>query len=162
MFALRFKLTPSPLKFFDGIQSIKTKLRDFRKVWKQLLPIFGSEMARTIREAGSPVGATWAPHSPASITRFGAKQHALLQNKGRLLRTVYRDGKQKLTKNVLRYGPKRRSDFVQHFGSQKRKIPSRPFVALTQPMSNAARALMDQQVARILAEASAMIGRPSS
>lgn len=158
---LKFNVSPDPMRFFDGIQSIKAQLRDFREPFRQLVPIFGSELARSLREGGKPIGApAWAPHSKASVQRFGAKQHALLINRGRLLRELYKSGKQKLTKSVLRYGPKRQGYFVQQFGSKKRGIPARQYVGMTEPMSNAALALMEMHHARIIAQASARIGRP--
>jgi hypothetical protein len=162
-FELRFKATPDPMKFFDGIQDIKRQLQDSRAVWRQLEPVIGSEMARSVREQGAPIGApTWEPHSPATIARYGAKQHAMLQNKGKLLRDVYRGGRQSLTKGQMRWGPKKREQFVQQFGSEKRGIPSRQFVGLTEPMNTSAVALMDLHHARIIAAASAKIGGPSS
>lgn len=156
---LRFKATPDPMKYFAGIKDIARQLHDFREPFRQLVPVVGSEMARTIRERGAPIGApSWPAHSPATIRRYGAGQHALLQRRGRLLREVYRSGKRRLSKTEFRYGPNKKYQFVQQFGSGKRGIPARPFIGLTEPMIAIATALMDQHVARILAAAWTRIG----
>lgn len=148
---------------FDGqriakeIRDFAKKTKDLRPAWRKLVPILAEMVRGNIEGKGSPIGVSWAPLSPhtkARKARLGQGRAALVQT-GRLLATVSKasKGRRSLGRSRVKFGPREKYAFVQHFGSKSKNIPARPYLGWTVRGTRAAITLVEDHLTKLLLEA---------
>lgn len=158
MIEIDVEIKPSPREIKKAMRGLEGDLKDWKVVWKKMLPVVRAEMERTVRSKGSNAGIDWPALKQATIRRAsGKRSRAPLIRSGKLLRKITAKGaKRSLTKTQLVYGlpsGAKKYMFVQHYGSDSRNIPARPYVSVTPRIQRTAQILMQRHADRVLAAA---------
>lgn len=145
-----------------GLRSLGKESRDLRSVWKKLLPILAQELGAAVRSEGAAIGQRWpqlAADTLARKRRLGRGRAALIGT-GRLLSQLTSPSRAKasLTKRRLKVGPRERYMFVMHYGSKRRGIPARPFVAWTMRGRRSAVDLVSRFIDDLVQRTQAIVG----
>lgn len=148
---------------FDGeriakeIRAFAKKTKDLRPAWRKLVPILAEMVRGNIEGRGSPIGVSWPALNPQTVARKArlGKGRATLVQTGKLLSTVSKasKGRRSLGRSRVKFGPRDKYAFVQHFGSKSKNIPARPYLGWTVRGRRSAVMLVEQHLTQLLLDA---------
>jgi phage gpG-like protein len=150
---LRLRSTSDGAASAAALRQLGRQVADFRPAWQEARGPLAQGLARNLDSQGGALGVRWPPR----VTRSSRPP---LVRTGRLRATIGSAtlGTRTLTSRRLVLGPDQRYQFVQHYGSEKRRIPARPFLGWTEAMVRAVEDAVGRHVERQLETARRALG----
>lgn len=148
---------PSPRAIAKQLRSLGREFRSWRPAWHAAAPLVARGLHDNVLRRGSTIGETWAPLKAATERR----KARLGRNRGPLIGTgasildplAGGSARVVLTASKMKIGVPGVAANVQHFGSEKRRIPARRFMDWSPPMEAAVKTAMDLHARKLIADA---------
>lgn len=153
---------PSPRALARRLRELGREFRSWRPAWRAALPYVARGVHGNLTSQGSSLSSPWPPLQPATLrrkARMGQSRGMLIGTGASIADPLSGGGASvEISATRMRYGIPGLVPNVQHFGSSKRRIPARRFMAWTPAMENAVLVQMDALAKQLLAVASQRIG----